>query len=82
MVSRASFQSIGNHCVISDNYLVLPFRLIILSIILLLFEYDKSIECIELLWGYIVGYICLLFGECHVSPTETCIDPKQKTFFN
>lgn len=41
-------------------------RLIILSIILLLFEYDKSIKCIELLWYLIVGYICLLSGECDV----------------
>lgn len=81
MVSRTSFQSIENHCVIYDNYLVLSFRLIILSIILLLFEYDKSIECIELLWGYIVGYICLLFGECHVSPPENVYRSKTRNFF-
>jgi hypothetical protein len=38
-------------------------RLIVLSIVLLIYEFDKSIECIELLWLYIVGYICLLTGK-------------------
>lgn len=42
---------------------VYQFRLIILSVVLLAFEYDKSIKCIELLWMYVVAYICLLFGE-------------------
>lgn len=45
----------------------LPFfsiiRLIILSAIFLIFEYDKSIKSVELLWFYIVFYICLLAGE-------------------
>jgi sn1-specific diacylglycerol lipase len=45
------------------SFFSLAFRLIILSIVLLVFEYDKSIKCIELLWIYIVAYICLLFGE-------------------
>ncbi|CAO1396104.1 unnamed protein product [Diamesa serratosioi] len=34
--------------------------LIILSFVLIIFEYDKSIKCIEYLWFYIIGYICLL----------------------
>lgn len=42
---------------------IFSFRLIILSVVLLVFEYDRSIKCIELLWIYIVAYICLLFGK-------------------
>ncbi|CAG9802490.1 unnamed protein product [Chironomus riparius] len=44
--------------------------LIILTTILLLFEYDKSIKCVELLWFYIVIYICLL---AVISINELCI---------
>lgn len=53
------------------------FRLIILSVILLLFEYDKSIKCIELLWYYIVGYVCLLFGEFHATLATRKKRPKR-----
>jgi sn1-specific diacylglycerol lipase len=38
-------------------------RLIILTFILFLFEYNKSIKCIEFLWIYIIGYLAMLFGN-------------------
>ncbi|KAG5681216.1 hypothetical protein PVAND_010670 [Polypedilum vanderplanki] len=44
--------------------------LFILSSILLLFEYDSSIKCVELLKFYIVAYICLLSV---LSINELCI---------
>lgn len=43
--------------------LCFPCRLIILSIVITIFDFDKSIRCIELLWFYIIGYIALLAGK-------------------
>lgn len=65
----------------------LPFfyiiRLIILSTILLIFEYDKSIKSIELLWFYIVFYICLIAGESQTEKNKitNLIIATKNTFF-
>lgn len=49
--------------IINNTSVSVLIRLIVLSVVLLVFEYDKSIKCIELLWYYLFGYIGLLLGE-------------------
>lgn len=49
---------------------VLCSRTIILGVVLFVIEYDKSVQCVMLLWGLVVGYLVILILSMAV---EVCI---------
>ena len=66
------------HCKISSFpiscLLYQSIRLIVLSTIPIIFDFDKTQKCVELLWFFIIFYICLLAGESTCQITKLLIN--------